>query len=386
MAGTALISETTAATSSVTHESAFSCAAEVVSDASRFLALATEWNEAVDRAGVPHPFARHEWLRTWWECFGGEGQLHIVVVRNQGRIAAIAPLLLETTRMYGLTVRRLRLLQNDHTPRADFIVTGKGDEAYRAIWRSLWERRDEWDVVQLNQLPEGSMTRTIIPALAGDDGCLTGFWRSGDAPYLELRGSWDEYVGTLTPKFRQNLRNRQTRLARLGEPALEELREGAPLLDALEDSFRLEASGWKEQEGSSINSDPAVHRFYRLLAERAASDGWMSLLFVTVNGRRIATSYGARFANRLFLFKTGYDPAYAQCSPFKLLTFFAVQRAYGDGLAEVDFLGDSEAWKLEWTQTTRRHDWLFVFADRSRGRLLHRAKFQVAPALKRWQG
>ena len=37
------------------------------------------------------------------------------------------------------------------------------------------------------------------------------------------------------------------------------------------------------------------------------------------------------------------------------------------GLTEVDFLGDAEPWKLEWTSTGRGHDWLFVFGDTSAG-------------------
>jgi CelD/BcsL family acetyltransferase involved in cellulose biosynthesis len=191
------------------------------------------------------------------------------------------------------------------------------------------------------------------------------------------------YFKGLTSKFRQNVRNRLTRLSQLGQPVLETLSAGPALLAAREDAFRLEASGWKAHAGTSICSDPAVHRFYSLLAERVPS---MRLLFLTAGGRRIATSYGAQYDNRLFLFKTGYDPAYEKCSPFKLLTHFAVKTACEERLAEVDFLGDTEPWKLEWTRTTRAHDWLFVFANSPRGRLLRRAKLQVVPALKRWRG
>jgi hypothetical protein len=35
----------------------------VISDYSAFMALEAEWNDAVDRAAVPHPFLRHEWIR-----------------------------------------------------------------------------------------------------------------------------------------------------------------------------------------------------------------------------------------------------------------------------------------------------------------------------------
>ena len=88
----------------------------------------------------------------------------------------------------------------------------------------------------------------------------------------------------------------------------------------------------------------------------------------------------------MFLLKTGYDPEFAKCSPFKLLTYFAIHHAIDAHFDEFDFLGDAEAWKLEWTRQTRAHDWLFVFSGTPRARLLHPIKFQFVPALKRLQG
>ncbi len=53
------------------------CSVEVVTDAAAFCRLEPEWNDAVERAGIRHPFLRHEWLRTWWECFGAGRDLHV---------------------------------------------------------------------------------------------------------------------------------------------------------------------------------------------------------------------------------------------------------------------------------------------------------------------
>jgi CelD/BcsL family acetyltransferase involved in cellulose biosynthesis len=356
---------------------------EIIADPGRFIELEHEWNDAVDRAGVTHPFLRHEWLRTWWECFGGRRELHIVIVRHEAEIIAIAPLMIEQTPMYGLTIRKLDLLQNDHTPRADWIVAGPPHQAYEGIWSALRASSDQWDVVQLSRVADDSRTLASVAALAIRDGCQTGTWRGDVSPYLTLDGTWESYQASLSAKFRSNLRNRLGRLARLGEPRLEIIER--PDAAARDDAVRLEASGWKDESRTSISSDAAVHRFYTQLAERAAHSGWLRLMFLTVAGRRIATSYGAVFNRRLFLFKTGYDPEYAACAPFKLLTFFAIRSAYAEGLREVDFLGDAEPWKLEWTSASRAHDWLYVFAGTRRARLLHSLKFQVVPELKRWR-
>ena len=87
-----------------------------------------EWN----RLAGDNPFLRHEWVRTWWEAFG-TGQLHILVVRAGGHIVGIAPLMRESTQMYGLPVRRIRFLQNDHTPRTDVVVTERPADVYTML-------------------------------------------------------------------------------------------------------------------------------------------------------------------------------------------------------------------------------------------------------------
>ena len=373
-----------AATSLDTIAAAQHATVDIVTEPSAFLDLEAAWNDAVERAGVPHPFLRHEWIRTWWDNFGGAGRLHIIVVRHGETVTAIAPLMTETVRMYGLSVRRMRLLHNEHTPRIDFIVAGRHRESYRRIWDAIASTAHDWDVLQLGQVPRDSETLSIIQDFAEADGCPAGIWPSGDAPFLRVHGRWDDYYNGLSAKFRQNLRNRLSRLTRIGTPALETLDDHLAVAER-DEAFRLEASGWKDRDGTAINADPAVHNFYSQLAERAADNSWLRLLFLTVEGRRIAVSYGARYANRLFLLKTGYDPEFEKCSPFKLLTYFASRDAFTAGFDEVDFLGDSEPWKLEWTSTTRPHEWLFVFGRSPRARLLHSAKFQIAPALKKWR-
>ena len=360
--------------------------ADIIGDYASFVALESEWNEAVQRAQIPHPFLRHEWVRTWWDSFGGDRQLHIVIVRDDDRrIVGIAPLMRENAVIYGLPVRRLALLANDHTPRTDFVVAGDESEVYRAIWNSLVCETDRWDVLQLTQLSGTSRTIPAISALASADKLPIGTWKSGDSPYLELGGTWESYWASLSAKFRSNVRNRLSRLKQIGEPALEILSDKLAITAARDDVWRLEASGWKDKEGTSIGSDPKVQKFYTLLAERAADRGWLRLLFLTVGGKRIAVSYSAVYDGRLFLLKTGHDRQFHACSPFKLLTYFAAQEAYARGLREIDFLGDTEPWKQEWTSTVRGHDWLFIFANSRRARLLHSIKFQMAPEIKKWR-
>ena len=194
---------------------------QVVTGAAEFAALEREWNDAVMRAEARHPFLRHEWFRTWWECFGAGRQLHIVVARRGSVVIAIAPLMLEQVQMYSLPVRRLDVLQNDHTPRADWIIAGPPQEAYSGIWKALQDSSDRWDVLQLSRLADDSPTLAAMSDLTHLGGYATGTWRGDVSPYLTLNGTWDSYHASLPAKFRSNLRNRLGRLAKLGEARLD---------------------------------------------------------------------------------------------------------------------------------------------------------------------
>lgn len=357
---------------------------ETVSDWQSFLDLQPVWDRLVEEAGLDYPFVTHEWVREWWQSFGADKRLHILVAKAGAEPIAIAPLMLSRARMYGLKVRRLEFIYNVHTPRFDFIVARRAEECYRALWNCLVQQKAQWDVLELCQLTTSSRTVKELPHLAVSDGFLIGIWPATQSPYVPLRGSWEDYFAkSLRSHHRSNMRNRLKRLEQLGPLALEVISGGGQVSGALEDGLRIEAAAWKGEAGSAINCSPELSRFYRGVAERAAERGWLRLQFVNANGRRIAFAYSLCYRSKLYVLKIGYDPDFAPYSPCNVLTYMALRNAFEAGLAEYDILGVNDKWKLDWTKEVRPHCWMFIFSSGLRARLLHWAKFQVVPRLKR---
>lgn len=355
---------------------------ETISDYQAFIGLEPTWNSLVEKAGIEHPFLTFEWVRTWWECFGQGNELRILLVRADEEPIAIAPLMLSRSRIYGLQVRRLESIYNDHTPRFDLIIAGRHSEVCHAIWKHIAKLRGAWDLLALHQLPAGSKTLEELPRLAEAGGFLVGFWRSGDSPYLPLAGAWEDYLKKLSRNHRSSLRNKLNRLSRLGQVELEVISSLGELEGALEEGLRIEAAAWKGKAGTAISCHPELKLFYTRLAERAAERGWLRLHFLSVDGRRTAFDYSLYYRNKLYMLKLGYDPQYASYSPFKLLCYMILRDAFQRGIAERDFLGQDHQWKLDWTKQTKPHYWLFVFPNVLRMRLVHRLKFKAIPWLK----
>jgi len=353
---------------------------EAITDFAGFLSLEPVWNRLVEEAGLDHPFLEYVWARTWWECFGEGSSLHILVVTAGKEAIAIAPLILTETRLLGIPVRRLGFLYNSHVPRADFLIGSRSEEVYVAIWRHLSSNR-RWDLLQLCQLPAGSDTLKSIPRLAAADGYRSGVWQSGESPFIPLHAPWPAYQAGLTAKHRSNLRNRFKRLALIGDVEMETIASGWSL--AVEEGLAIEAAAWKKDAGTAIACDPNITRFYSILAQRAAEQGWLRLHFLTSGTTRVAFDYSLQYRNRMFLLKVGYEPAFAPYSPSNLLLARVLENAFEQGLDRYDFLGENADWKQCWANQSTPNYWLFVFAGTAKGRCLHFLKFRLTPLLKR---
>jgi CelD/BcsL family acetyltransferase involved in cellulose biosynthesis len=357
---------------------------ETISDLQGLLRIEGAWDRAVEEAGIDHPFLSHAWIRTWWECFGSGKTLQILAVKSGDDVVALAPLLREGARLYGVRVRQIGSLHNDHTPRCEAIVARRGEEVCQAIWDHLRDARDTWDVLSFRQVPVGPGALQALWRMAAADGFPTGIWRGEESPYVTLDRSFDAYLLGLSHNHRGQMRKRLRRLARLGPVELETLIAPDEAAAALPEGLRLESAGWKRGAGTAILCRPELQRFYTLLAGEAARAGQLRLLFLKVGAARVAFAYGLCFRDRLYVLKAGFDPAYAAYSPYQALCYLVLEKACALGLREYDFLGSSDDWKLHWTRTVRDHHWLYVFGDSLRARLLHAAKFVMAPRLRDW--
>jgi CelD/BcsL family acetyltransferase involved in cellulose biosynthesis len=356
---------------------------EVVGDRNSLLAIGREWDALVTRAGIEHPFLSHDWVRTWWECFGADNELYILAVRSGEDLIGLAPLMRTRTRAYGVPIRRLEFVANVHTPRFDFIVGERAEEVYVAILDYIQTQGPRWDILMLPELTESSRTEVQLRRLAKARSLRTGVWIAGTSPRIPLVGSFDAFQAALSSKRRSSLRRYMRHLAALGAISIEEVSDLDRLSKAMADGLRLEAAGWKGDAGTAIAESESLERFYTLIAERAARSGTLSLLFLKTDEKRIAFAYCLRNRSTLYVLKTGYDPEYAAYSPFNVLMTLAIESAFNKGFETLDLLGGDDPWKRAWTHECIERRWLYLYCTTVRARVLYHLKFTLLPRLKR---
>jgi CelD/BcsL family acetyltransferase involved in cellulose biosynthesis len=314
-------------------EAAFEVPARADSD------LYREWTELAQRVGAS-PFAYPGWIATWAEAFGGR-QLSVFGVRRGGRLVGVVPFLAQPTGIVSPT--------NWHTPRFELAAVDAQvrDELAAAMVEGGRRRLD------MSFLDEGSDDLRAFREAAAAAGRLVVDRTAQRSLYVGIDDDWEEYRRRIGSKALRELRRRRRRLEAEGQVTVEFRKPYEGLPELLREGFAVEGSGWKNERGTAIVSQPKTRRFYTDIAHWAAEQGWLLLAFLRVDGRVAACDICLECGGRIYVLKGGYDPALRAFAPRTLLLHDSLERAFARGARSYEFLGSDEDYKRRWATGVR---------------------------------
>jgi len=329
--------------------------------------LAEEWDSLADRARSA-PWARPAWVSAWWKAFG-RGELELVTVHEGGTLAGVLPV----SRRLG----RTSALANWHSP--ELPITAVAEGATAALAEKLFAGRPR--SATLRYAPDDSIDALRTAALASRYRVLERV--AERSPYVDIEGSFEDYLGTLD---RHHVKETLRRRRRLGEEGQVEfsVEDGRERLDELlAEGLPVEASGWKRESGTAIDSRPDTLAFYTEIARWAAGRGNLRLAFLRLDGRPIAFELALEENGVYAILKGGFDVELRRFGPGGLITYEQLHRAFELGLDRYEFLGTDEAYKTVWTPTAHERRVLQAFAP-TPGGLAEKAAFAYGrPVAKR---
>jgi CelD/BcsL family acetyltransferase involved in cellulose biosynthesis len=308
-----------------------------VSIATDLDALACEWEQLAQRVDGS-PFLRPGWILPWLRAFG-TGTPEVVTIRREGELVGVLP----------MQRRRGRLVSaaNWHSPMFGPLV--EDDDARDQLLQELFGSGGSVELSLLDGQSDivGRLTRAANAA-----GRLVVQRSIAACPVIDLHGSFEDYEHRLSRNRRKSLRRGGRALEAWGHVSFGVHAGLDGLDDALEEAFRVEASGWKGRRGTAIGSRPETRRFYTEVAHWAAEQGWLRISFLRLNGKAIACDYSIEFEGTSYSLKSGYDERHRACGPGALLLREQLRDCFERGLTRLELLGVADPFKLSWTDTT----------------------------------
>jgi CelD/BcsL family acetyltransferase involved in cellulose biosynthesis len=303
---------------------------EKVNDFRHFKSIRREWNTFVQQSEWSSINHKHEWLDCWWEAFGGNAAFRLLLLRKEGRLVGVLPLMLQREWICALPIRVLSFTVNGHTPEAPILLRNPIEESLHYLLASLRDIQNEWDLLRLEKLRTHTFNTNSCKDLMKSLGFHYLCSESLNSPYAKIGNDWDQFYSTRSQKFRKVMRNKLNRMDRDGLLRLEHL-SGTDVTDRiLEEIFAASKRSWKGRVNKAIPDDPHVERFYKKLTAAFSKNGNLDVWLLRRDGKLIAFEYHLRHCGVVYPLRADFDSAYQALSPGSVLEFFIMKSLFED--------------------------------------------------------
>ncbi len=327
--------------------------------------LAAAWDALCERDSRAGLFSTYPWCRCWAETVARESTPVILQVRDAaGETVGLAPLCLSSHRR-GTWLEFLgrRRVSGDHL---DMIAAaGWESQTLAAVVDWLDEHGSLCDGIEFGELHEGGIAHSHLREWARQRGYSWIEQEQRRVPYVELPGSFEEYLASRSSNMRYHIRRRRRGFERSDDASVERIDREQGLAGALEDFFRLHHARW-QRDGRSGNFQSAAMRdfLYRFCAE-AAGRGWLRIYLLRLAGTAVAALVAFHRRNVAYYYQMGWAPDCPLPSPGVILLAESIEQAVAEGCTRYDMLQGDESYKSRWTDRAETQMTLVVGRSRA---------------------
>ena len=324
---------------------------EVVDSLAAFQDLEETWTATLEMATRHELHMSFPWLRAWWETFGADHRMCVMVVRAGERVLGLAPLMVETRRFGGLNIPVLRLIGNDASPRSDIILIDRKVEVIDALVRAMLSL--PWVWFRVGHIPAQSESLALLKTHVGRSFGSVELQQGLVNAMIHVEGSWSEYLAGKSRNFRRSLRRTG---ATTGKQVLREFPDDLRDWDRMvRDVERVSGNTWKHRAGTSLVASARDWEFFRRIMRATDGEGRMRVAFLYEVDEPVAFVISVGHGDTLYALKTGYREASAASAPGVGVLAEWLEREFQRQrwrCVDFDLVTTHGDWKLRWATRT----------------------------------
>lgn len=325
--------------------------------------LAAAWNAVVDRCPSASVFQTFEWHRCWWDAFGGDDELFVVLAFSGNRLVGIAPMTIgraDRGRPRGRVIQFIGA-GNHASDYCDFIVDSGFPAALDALLGELCERRDAAGRIDLahfrNDSPHFRHTLEFLRC--------RGIRTIRDVQDLAPVRLLGDTGADRKAAGKTSLRRHTRHFEKSGTLRFHRCATADEALRWLDRFFEQHEARRALTSAPSQFHDPRQRGFYARLVETLAPRDWLRFDVVLFDDAPIAFHLGFEYRGCFLWYKPTFDARLAAKSPGEVLLKFLLDDAIERGLKEFDFTVGAEPFKLRFANRTRQVDRVLAFLSPS---------------------
>ena len=355
---------------------------KIVKDLTEFQKLEAAWNDLLEHSRRHVPFLCFDWFRIWFKHFLGGNKLFIILLYKDGRLVAIAPLMIKREKFRGMiTTKKIELIGNFHSHVRNVISNNGNKDAMRIHLETILDFLDrdytDWDLIELDSMPEEDEALNIWREILDQRGLKKREYFCFGDWYLDgIDYSGDEYIKKRSKNTRSGVGKKARRMEKLGHL---EFRVGTDR-EKLDEFLAL----YQEVRGKSWKYPEKDTAFLNEARRMAAEKQCLKFGFLFLNGLPIATLFAIISKGIAYLMEVVYDSEFERFSPGEIIHGEFIKYLIDvDKVTEVDALRGDEPYKKSWTPQRRERKGVLIFNRSLRGQILSVVMNKLLPIIEK---
>lgn len=329
-------------------------------------ALAPRWDELAHSDSRDGFFRTFGWYSSWMRHVRPEARPFVLVAREaDGTVVGLAPLCRAAHKDRWLPIDAVSLAGREVVS-GDFLdclaVPEKREQVLAATLDYLWELRSRWGLLLLGEVIESGDTHRAVEALARRRGLPFRVQEERVCPCIELPTTFDEYLGTFSPKRRHELRRQMRVLIEKSGAQVDVYSEAGDIQANLGLLIQLHAGRWQRAKQSGNMGRPGFAQFLNDVSTAPPAGSRARLYVMRHNQQAVAALLIFYCGESALLYSMGWNPEseVAQLSPGIVLVAWSIRDAVENGIRYYDFLRGDEKYKSHLARSSRKTVTLLV--------------------------
>lgn len=357
---------------------------DIIEGTERLLGLRQEWTGLLRDSAADCLFLTWEWLSTWWRHLSRDRRLFVPVVRDQGRLVALAPMVIRPPGISSVQPFPALEFMGGGSVGSDYldIIVRRGHEgrAFRALADCL-EGANR--AVELEQVRFAGCSAEDLAAHLERRGWHVSAEETNVSRFIRLAGqSWTSYLAGLGSAHRANFNRRLRRLEREFTVRFERVSTEEHRRAALGRLIALHQARWRDRGFSTAFHTPNHLKFHEEFSRLACEQGWLRIFTLWLDDEPVAALYGFRYNEVFSFYQSGFDPNYGSFAAGLVTMGLAIQSVIEEGASEFDLLQGIERYKEHWARDARSLGRMDIYPPHLRG-LLYRGTMELSRAARK---
>ncbi|MDG2004537.1 MAG: GNAT family N-acetyltransferase [Novosphingobium sp.] len=273
------------------------------------------WDQLALDAAEPNPFFESWYLLSSLEALDGKDDISILRFEQDGRLRGLMPIQHES-KYFSWPIPHLSNWVHANCFLGTPLVANCSEVAF---WQAMLSWADEHPgpalFLHLNAFSLRGPLSIGLETVLRDEKRPWGIVKRDDRAMLESDlGAEDYLAAALSKQKRKDLRRRFNRLRELGDVRFVWENTSSNISTWIDQFLKLEATGWKGEQGSALACDQATAAIFRNSLTGAAERGRLMRLALLLDDKPIAMLANFVTPPGTFGYKTAFDEDHAKFS------------------------------------------------------------------------